>query len=143
METIPVSAESFKVGLIGAGKMAEIIDREESFIEFWISSLCSNISGQILASLVMNPPKIFMELNEGRWVVSRVCCRELEGGSDKAEQRRRRRQPEHQEACEGWFMLEHQQRCLRKRLWIPRRATTLEGTKQPFSHFSRLSMMLV
>ncbi|CAN6826665.1 unnamed protein product [Brassica oleracea] len=45
--------------------------------------------------------------------------------------------PEHQEACEGWFMLEHQQRCLRKRLWIPRRATTLEGTKQPFSHFSR------
>ncbi|CAN6927788.1 unnamed protein product [Brassica oleracea] len=39
METIPVSAESFKVGLIGAGKMAEIIDREESFIEFWISRL--------------------------------------------------------------------------------------------------------
>ncbi|KAG2250674.1 hypothetical protein Bca52824_080810 [Brassica carinata] len=28
---------------------------------------------------------------KGRWVVSRVCCRELEGGSDKAEQRRRRR----------------------------------------------------
>ncbi|WZZ88776.1 hypothetical protein YC2023_117355 [Brassica napus] len=81
METIPVSAESFKVGLIGAGKMAEIIDREESFIEFWISSLCSNISGQILASLVMNPPKPGDELCE--W-------------------------PEHQEACEGWFMLEHQ-----------------------------------
>ncbi|CAN7013260.1 unnamed protein product [Brassica oleracea var. botrytis] len=32
----------------------------ESFMEFWISrlSLCFNISGQILTSLVMSPPKV-------------------------------------------------------------------------------------
>ncbi|CAN6836939.1 unnamed protein product [Brassica oleracea] len=42
----------------------------ESFMEFWISrlSLCFNISGQILTSLVMSPPKHLVRLLN-------ACCR--------------------------------------------------------------------